>query len=246
MVVSLAILIAVFKAFKKAFHNDSGNDSRAGNIDILKQTAGQHGNPLEVGIIDIRTHPVEDLSCLEEGIGIRTYTREEIADATDNFRTEVGQGVSGSVYRANLPGNRIGAVKRATNLDPYLFKGELSVLLRLPRHPHLVDLIGLCVQAGERILVFEFISRGSLYDRLHKNNKGTLTTDPLSWASRMDIAFQVALALQYLHEEAKPPILHRDIKSANVLLEDDNSAKLADFGLSKLGPKKRPIYNYCS
>lgn len=237
MVVSLAILIAVFKAFKKVFHNDTGNDSRAGNIDILKQTAGQHGNPLEVGIIDVRTHPVEDLSCLEEGIGIRTYTREEIADATDNFGTEVGQGVSGSVYRANLPGNRIGAVKRATNLDPYLFKGELSVLLRLPRHPHLVDLIGLCVQAGERILVFEFISRGSLYDRLHKNNKGTLTTDPLSWASRMDIAFQVALALQYLHEEAKPPILHRDIKSANILLEDDNSAKLADFGLSKLGPK---------
>ena len=76
--------------------------------------------------------------------------------------------------------------------------------------------------AGERILVFEFTSRGSLYDRLHKNNKGTLTTDPLSWASRMDIAFQVALALQYLHEEANPPILHRDVKSANVLLENNN------------------------
>lgn len=238
MVVSLAILIAVFKAFKKAFHKDNGNDLGAGNIDIRKHTTGQltkpSGNSLEVGIIDIRTHPVEDLNCLEEGIGIRTYTREELADATANFSTKVGQGVSGFVYRANLPGNRIGAVKRATDLDPNLFKGELSVLLRLPRHPHLVDLIGLCLQAGERILVFEFISSGSLYDRLHKNKD---LTSPLSWAARMDIAFQVAVALQYLHEEARPPILHRDIKSANVLLENDNSAKLADFGLSKLGPK---------
>jgi serine/threonine protein kinase len=88
--------------------------------------------------------------------------------------------------------------------------------------------------AGERILVFEFISSGSLYDRLHKNKD---LTSPLSWAARMDIAFQVAVALQYLHEEANPPILHRDVKSANVLLEADNCAKLADFGLSKLGPK---------
>eukprot|EP00253_Pinus_taeda_P012032 PITA_12032 len=178
--------------------------------------------------MDISTHTAE------VGIDIRTYTMEELANATDNFTTKVGQGVSGFVYRAKFPGNKLGAVKRATNLDPNLFKQELSVLLRLPRHPHLVDLIGLCLQPGERILVFEFISSGNLYDRLHKNQG---LTSPLPWAARMDIAFQVAVALQYLHEEAKPPVLHRDVKSANVLLEDDNCAKMGDFGLSKLGPK---------
>jgi len=85
--------------------------------------------------------------------------------------------------------------------------------------------------------VFEFISNGSLYDRLHKNKDNKGLTSPLSWTARMNIAFQVAVALQYLHEEARPPILHRDVKSANVLLVNDNCAKLADFGLSKLGPK---------
>lgn len=198
-----------------------------------EKPANPIGNYLEMELIDLRSHTVEELN-LEEGIGICTYTREELANATDNFTTKVGQGVSGFVYRANLPGNRVGAVKRATNLDPTLFKQELSVLLRLPRHPHLVDLIGLCLQAGERILVFEFTSKGSLYDRLH-TERGLAS--PLSWPSRMEIACQVAVALQYLHEEARPPILHRDVKSANVLLVDDNCAKLADFGLSKLGPK---------
>jgi len=242
--VLLAIFIVVFKAFKKASQNDNGNDLGAGSIDIhsyrTAQLANPGGNSLEVDIIDIRTHTVEELNSLEMGIDIRTYTMDELKNATDNFTTKVGQGASGFVYRAKLPGNRLGAVKRATNLDTDLFKQELSVLLRLPHHPQLVDLIGLCLQADERILVFEFVSSGSLYDRLHKN-KGL--TSPLSWATRIDIAFQVAVALQYLHEEAKPPILHRDVKSANVLLEDDNRAKLADFGLSKLGPKDNQFTN---
>lgn len=171
---------------------------------------------------------------LEEPIGIRTYTKEELANYTNHFSTEIGKGMSGFVYRADLPGGRVGAVKRATNLDCKSFNQELSVLLRLPRHPNLVDLFGLCLEEDERFLVFEYIANGSLFDRLHKN-KGLAS--PLSWAARMDIAYQIAGALKYLHEKANPPILHRDVKSANVLLVEDNSAKLADFGLSKLGPR---------
>lgn len=220
VLISIAIMMRWNWMQKKAAQNDISKPSE---------------NSLEVEIIDLRTHTMEELSSLEEGTEICTYTKEELAKATDNFRNKVGQGASGFVYRANLPGNRIGAVKRATDLDPKLFKLELSVLLRLPRHPHLVDLIGLCLQEGERMLVFEFISNGSLYDRLH-TARGLAS--PLSWSARMDIAWQVAVALQYLHEEAKPQILHRDVKSANVLLVDDNTAKLADFGLSKLGQKE--------
>eukprot|EP01018_Ginkgo_biloba_P010847 Gb_36539 [translate_table: standard] len=169
--------------------------------------------------------------------GIRTYTVEELAKATDGFQTKVGEGGFGAVYRADLGGNQIGAVKRATRMglrDLHASQEELSMLLRL-RHPNLVNLIGLCFERGEQILVFEFISNGSLYDRLHIKKGGAAR--PLSWSNRMNIAAQVAVALYYLHEETKPAVVHRDVKSANVLLMDDNRAKLGDFGLSRFGPK---------
>jgi hypothetical protein len=132
IVVSLVILIAVLKAFKKASHNDNDNDLETGT-DIRAYTTGQVANPggniLEVGIKDIRTHTVEELNSLEEGIDIRTYKMEELANATNNFTTKVGQGVSGFVYRANLPGDRMGAVKRATDLDPNLLTSRTSCIL---------------------------------------------------------------------------------------------------------------------
>ncbi|KAH9326229.1 hypothetical protein KI387_006407 [Taxus chinensis] len=159
----------------------------------------------------------------------------EVLKATDNFTNKVGEGEFRVVYRANLEGNLIGDVKRATKRginNQQIFKEELSVLLRL-NHPNLVNLIGLCFEKGEQILVFEFVPNGSLYGRLHKPSGHS--SGPLSWASRMNIAFQIAVALQYLHEQAEPPVLHHDVKSANVLLVDDNHAKLTDFGLSKLG-----------
>eukprot|EP01018_Ginkgo_biloba_P000792 Gb_24068 [translate_table: standard] len=142
---------------------------------------------------------------------ICTYTVHELAKATDNFTTIVGEGGFGTVYCAKLGDNRIGAVKRAKILgmrDSAVFKEELSVLLRL-RHPCLVNLIGLCSAGGEQILVFEFIPKGSLYDRMH-TEKGR-AEGPLPWEARMNIAFQVAVSLQYLHEEAKPTVVHRDV-----------------------------------
>uniref|UniRef100_A0A0C9S8N7 non-specific serine/threonine protein kinase n=1 Tax=Wollemia nobilis TaxID=56998 RepID=A0A0C9S8N7_9CONI len=170
-------------------------------------------------------------------VGLRTFTREKLAKATNDFTDIIGEGGFGAVYRANLEGNRTVAVKRATKTrirDQKLFEEELSVLLRI-RHPYLVSLIGFCFEREEQCLVFEFVPQGNLYDRLH-TKKGV--ANPLPWASRVHIAFQVAEALEYLHEKPKPPVLHRDIKSSNVLLVDDNNAKLADFGLSRLGPKK--------
>ncbi|KAH9293992.1 hypothetical protein KI387_040804 [Taxus chinensis] len=168
-------------------------------------------------------------------VHIRTYAMWEVLKATDNFTNKVGEGGFGVVYRANLEDNSIGAVKRATKRgigNQQIFKEELSVLLRL-NHPNLVNLIGLCFKKGEQILVFEFVPNGSLYGRLHKPSWHS--SCPLSWAFRINIAFQITVALQYLHEQAEPPVLHHDVKFANVLFLDDNHAKLTDFGLSKLG-----------
>lgn len=104
----------------------------------------------------------------------------------------------------------------------------------MPRHPNLVDLIGLCSDPDNQMIVFEYVPNGTLSSRLHENQG---VGRPLSWAARKEIARQVAGALRHLHEEANPPIIHRDVKSKNVLLENDLSAKLADFGIAKLGPK---------
>jgi hypothetical protein len=152
---------------KKAAHNDIDNPLGVPThrrTYVKKQLANPSEHSMEGNILDLNTHIVEELNCLDDGIDICTYTREELAKATDNFTTKVGQGVSGFVYRANLPGNRMGAVKRAINLDPKLFKQELSVLLRLPRHPHLVDLIGLCLQAGMLLFPLQYLHEYRLFE----------------------------------------------------------------------------------
>lgn len=165
-----------------------------------------------------------------------TYRARDLIIATNKFSDSnlVGEGGFGRVYRAHLGGNRIGAVKRLLKVDSELFDEELSILLRLPRHPNLVNLLGICKDPGSHMIVFEYVANGTLYSRLHENQG---VAGPLSWADRKGIARQVAEALRHLHEQAKPPIIHRDVKSKNVLLENDSSAKLADFGIAKLGPR---------
>lgn len=167
--------------------------------------------------------------------GFVTYGVKDLIVATKNFSDSnlVGEGGFGRVYRAHFGGNRIAAVKRLLNVDATLFGAELSILLRLPRHPNLVNLLGICSDPGDQMIVFEYVANGTLFSRLHENQGGA---SPLSWAARKKIAGQVAGALRHLHEDAKPPIIHRDVKSKNVLLENDFCAKLADFGIAKLGP----------
>eukprot|EP01018_Ginkgo_biloba_P019836 Gb_01911 [translate_table: standard] len=159
---------------------------------------------------------------------------KEIKIFTDNFSTLIGEGGFGSVYRGILPEGRVIAVKRShTRYNRSSIKqdyhAEMRMLCRV-HHRSIIDFIGYCNEKGERILVFEFMPYGSLYDRLHGQ-----PMDPLTWSLRMRISSQIALGLEYLHHGANPPIVHRDIKSANILLTEDFSAKVADMGLSKVG-----------
>ncbi|KAK2647787.1 hypothetical protein Ddye_015276 [Dipteronia dyeriana] len=166
---------------------------------------------------------------------IRTYALEELKMATRDFRIQIGVGATSFVYLAELGDGRFGAVKRVMEErggTRKIFLDEVSVLLRIS-HPNLVGLLGFCLEKGEQLLLLEFVPNKSLFDRMHTHYGQSMGI--LSWSNRLNIALDIARALNYLHSQADPPIIHRDIKSSNVLLIDNDHAKLADFGICKLG-----------
>ncbi|KQJ82756.2 serine/threonine-protein kinase-like protein CCR4 [Brachypodium distachyon] len=162
----------------------------------------------------------------------------------------IGSGSFGAVYRASLPDGREVAIKRAERRDTggasssaaaaaarrvnheSAFVSELSLLSRL-NHKNLVRLLGFCADGGEHILVYEFMPNGTLHDHLHKR-PAPLSPPLASWPARLRLALGAARGIEYLHTYAVPPIIHRDIKSSNILLDATWSAKVADFGLSLL------------
>ncbi|GLT61993.1 hypothetical protein SLA2020_346620 [Shorea laevis] len=162
--------------------------------------------------------------------GIPKYSYKDIQKATQNFTNIVGQGSFGPVYKAIMPTGRIAAVKvLASNSSQgeKEFQTEVSLLGRL-HHRNLVNLVGYCVDKGQHMLVYEFMSNGSLENLLYSEE-----TRVLNWEERLQIVLDISHGIQYLHEGAVPPVIHRDLKSANILLDYSMRAKVADFGLSK-------------
>ncbi|KAJ9538339.1 hypothetical protein OSB04_031072 [Centaurea solstitialis] len=170
----------------------------------------------------------------------RQFTISEIQIATRNFDESlvIGHGGFGKVYRGTIANNREGvldvAVKRleATSSQGAVeFSAEIEMLSKL-RHCHLVSLIGYCNDGKEMILVYQYMPHGTLEHHLHK--RGT----PLSWVRRLKICIGAARGLHYLHTGTgiKNGVIHRDVKSSNILLDGSWEAKVSDFGLSKIGP----------
>ncbi|KAK1274470.1 putative leucine-rich repeat receptor-like protein kinase [Acorus gramineus] len=169
----------------------------------------------------------------------RTYSLEELKKATNDFHDAIGVGATSHVYLAEFEDGTLGAVKRVTEQgrrgSKKVFFDEVSVLLRIS-HPNLVCLLGLCMEEGEQLLLLEYAPKKSLFHRMHTHHgRRSSNSTVLSWTSRIRIALDVARALDYLHSQADPPIIHCDVKSSNILLMDDDHAKLADFGFCKLG-----------
>ncbi|KFK26616.1 hypothetical protein AALP_AA8G271800 [Arabis alpina] len=166
-------------------------------------------------------------------MGAKAFTFEELKKCTDNFSeaNDVGGGGYGKVYRGILPSGQLIAIKRAQqgSLQGGLeFKTEIELLSRV-HHKNVVRLLGFCFDRSEQMLVYEYIPNGSLRDSL--SGKSGIRLD---WTRRLRIALGSGKGLAYLHELADPPIIHRDIKSNNILLDENLTAKVADFGLSKL------------
>ncbi|XP_015578589.2 lysM domain receptor-like kinase 3 isoform X1 [Ricinus communis] len=156
------------------------------------------------------------------------FSYEELALATDNFSlaNKIGQGGFGSVYYAELRGEKA-AIKKMDMQASKEFFAELKVLTHV-HHLNLVRLIGYCVE-GSLFLVYEYIENGNLSQHLHGSGR-----DPLPWSTRVQIALDSARGLEYIHEHTVPVYIHRDIKSANILIDKNFRGKVADFGLTKL------------
>ncbi|XP_043723957.1 PTI1-like tyrosine-protein kinase 3 [Telopea speciosissima] len=176
-------------------------------------------------------------------IEVPALSLDEIKEKTDNFGSKslIGEGSYGRVYYATLNNGKAVAIKKLdvssepeSNVE---FLTQLSMVSRL-KHENLIELLGYCVEGNLRVLTYEFATMGSLHDILH-GRKGVQGAQPgplLDWMQRVRIAVDAARGLEYLHERVSPPIIHRDIRSSNVLLFEDFRAKIADFNLSNQAP----------
>ncbi|XP_058210627.1 lysM domain receptor-like kinase 3 [Rhododendron vialii] len=156
------------------------------------------------------------------------FSYEEIANATNDFSIghKIAQGGFGTVYYAELRGEKA-AIKKMYMMATREFLAELKVLTHV-HHLNLVRLIGYCVE-GSLFLVYEYLKNGNLSQHLHGTG-----WDPLPWSTRVQIALDSARGLEYIHEHTVPVYIHRDIKTANILIDKNFRAKVADFGLTKL------------
>ncbi|KAM0899870.1 hypothetical protein ACQ4PT_021027 [Festuca glaucescens] len=161
------------------------------------------------------------------------YPSLEAATGKFNEGNVLGVGGFGCVYKAAFDGGATAAVKRLEGGGPDCekeFENELDLLGRI-RHPNIVSLLGFCVHGGNHYIVYELMEKGSLETQLHGPSHGSA----MSWHTRMKIALDTARGLEYLHEHCNPPVIHRDLKSSNILLDSDFNAKIADFGLAVTG-----------
>ncbi|XWS56731.1 hypothetical protein CRYUN_Cryun09bG0110700 [Craigia yunnanensis] len=180
------------------------------------------------------------------------FSLAELAAATNDFSFEnkIGAGSFGVVYRGKLLDGREVAIKRGETSKKTkkfqeketAFESELEFLSRL-HHKHLVRLVGYCEERDERLLVYEYMKNGALYDHLHDKNNVEKSSSLLnSWKMRIKIALDAGRGIEYLHNYAVPPIIHRDIKSSNILLDVNWTARVSDFGLSLMGPESDQDY----
>ncbi|CAM6095358.1 unnamed protein product [Calypogeia fissa] len=169
--------------------------------------------------------------------GVERFSLPDLARITQDFSDAnvIGKGGFGKVYVGTLPDGKMVAIKRASTENQHedeQFHNEVSLLSRL-HHRNLVKLEGFCDDDGLQILVYEFMRNGNL----HAHLLGKRTTTPLHWYRRLEIAYGVAQGLEYLHSFADPPVIHRDVKPSNILLDNHMVAKVADFGISKVNPE---------
>ncbi|XP_021275118.1 proline-rich receptor-like protein kinase PERK4 [Herrania umbratica] len=167
------------------------------------------------------------------GFNKSTFSYEELAAATGGFSQAnlLGQGGFGYVHKGVLPNGKevaVKSLKSGSGQGEREFQAEVEIISRV-HHRHLVSLVGYCIAGGQRMLVYEFVPNNTLEHHLHGKDLPVM-----DFSTRLRIALGSAKGLAYLHEDCHPRIIHRDIKAANILLDDNFEAMVADFGLAKL------------
>ncbi|CAN0838158.1 Serine/threonine-protein kinase-like protein CCR4 [Linum grandiflorum] len=250
---SLTILLVigffVYKRFKcsSCRVHDSGPMDETLPRQEATQNPPQQQNQSLPRVLEKR---LSELASMGNAGQLEEFSLEILLQSTRNFAEDhkIGTGSFGTVYRGTLPDGREVAIKRAETSSgsstrslgilikhqedkDKAFVHELESLSRL-HHKNLVRLLGFCEDTTERILVYEYMENGSLHDHLHRLDDSPLAT----WPARIKVALDAARGIEYLHVYSVPPIIHRDIKSSNILLDDTWNAKVSDFGLSLMGP----------
>ncbi|GLT55867.1 hypothetical protein SLA2020_289530 [Shorea laevis] len=177
-----------------------------------------------------RQKPSQMSSILESNL--RSFAYQDLEEATDGFKEELGRGAFGIVYKGVLHPPHSTICIAVKKLDKVMqegekeFKTEVNAIAKT-HHKNLVRLIGFCEEGPHKLLVYEFMSNGTLASLLYGDCRP-------KWKSRTQMAFEIARGLVYLHEECSIPIIHCDIKPQNILLDDSFIARISDFGLAKL------------
>ncbi|KAL2341324.1 hypothetical protein Fmac_009264 [Flemingia macrophylla] len=254
LVAAIVLLALVFcirkqKGKKKGARNFSGSLPR-GVINVTPQMQEQRVKSSAV-VTDLKPRPAENVIAervpvksgsikqMKSPITSTSYTIAALQSATNSFSQDfiIGEGSLGRVYKADFPNGKVMAVKKIDNSALSLqeednFLEAVSNMSRL-RHPNIVTLAGYCAEHGQRLLVYEHIANGNLHDMLHFAED---SSKALSWNARVRIALGTARALEYLHEVCLPSVVHRNFKSANILLDEELNPHLSDCGLAALTP----------
>lgn len=190
-------------------------------------------NSAHVSQTHSRTNSMYSMDTSGVGNSRSLFTYEELMEATKGFSKQniLGEGGFGCVYKGVLVDGREVAVKQLKaggGQGEREFRAEVEIISRV-HHRHLVSLVGYCISEQQRLLVYDYVPNDTLHYHLHSESRPVM-----GWATRVRVAAGAARGLAYLHEDCHPRIIHRDIKSSNILLDINFEAQVADFGLAKL------------
>ncbi|CAL5015916.1 unnamed protein product [Urochloa decumbens] len=178
----------------------------------------------------------------ENGLAFTVFTESELTQATNNYDNSriIGKGGHGTVYKGTVKDSMAVAIKRCALIDERQKKefGQEMLILSQINHKNIVKLVGCCLEVEVPMLVYEFIPNGTLFELIHGKNQAL----QISFSTLLRIAHEAAEGLNFLHLYASPPIIHGDVKSANILLDANYMAKVSDFGASILAPSDKDQY----
>ncbi|CAL5015914.1 unnamed protein product [Urochloa decumbens] len=178
----------------------------------------------------------------ENGLAFTVFSKSELIQATNNYDKSriIGRGGHGTVYKGIVKGNMTVAIKRCALIDERQKKefGQEMLILSQINHKNIVKLVGCCLEVEVPMLVYEFIPNGTLFELIHGKNQAL----QISFSTLLRIAHEAAEGLNFLHSYASPPIIHGDVKTANILLDENYMAKVSDFGASILAPSDKEQY----